>query len=58
MPIVGAMAENASLFLTYNAVQDSLLRYSHFRPNSSHKITLDGIAIAGGGAGAAASFLL
>lgn len=58
MPIVGAMAENASLFLTYNAVQDSLLKFPHFHSNSGHKISLDGIAIAGGGAGAAASFLL
>ncbi|KAB5591232.1 Amino acid permease [Ceratobasidium theobromae] len=58
MPIVGAMAENASLFLAYNKIQDALLHYSHFISSTSHKITLDGIAIAGGGAGTVASFLL
>ncbi|KAG8713063.1 hypothetical protein FRC11_013412 [Ceratobasidium sp. 423] len=58
MPIVGAMAENASLFLAYNKIQDTLLQYSHFRPSTNHKVTLDGIAIAGGGAGTVASFLL
>jgi ornithine carrier protein len=58
MPIVGAMAENASLFLAYNKIQDALLQYSHFRPSTNHKVTLDGIAIAGGAAGTVASFLL
>ncbi|CAE6476863.1 unnamed protein product [Rhizoctonia solani] len=58
MPIIGAMAENASLFLAYNKIQDTLLQYSHFRPSTNHKVTLDGIAIAGGGAGTVASFLL
>ncbi|QRW23318.1 mitochondrial carrier protein [Rhizoctonia solani] len=58
MPIVGAMAENASLFLAYNKIQDTLLQYPHFRPSTNHKVTLDGIAIAGGGAGTVASFLL
>ncbi|CAE6501209.1 unnamed protein product [Rhizoctonia solani] len=58
MPIVGAMAENASLFLAYNKIQDTLLKYPHFRPSTNHKVTLDGIAIAGGGAGTVASFLL
>lgn len=58
MPIIGAMAENASLFLAYNKVQQALLKYPHFNSTTGHKITLDGIAIAGAGAGTVASFLL
>lgn len=58
MPIVGAMAENASLFLAYNKIQQVLQRYPHFHSGSDGRIPLDGIAIAGGGAGTVASFLL
>ncbi|QRV81940.1 mitochondrial carrier protein [Ceratobasidium sp. AG-Ba] len=57
MPIVGAMAENASLFLAYNKIQQALQKYPHFHATDG-RIPLDGIAIAGGGAGTVASFLL
>ncbi|KAG8747730.1 hypothetical protein FRC10_011858 [Ceratobasidium sp. 414] len=58
MPIVGAMAENASLFLAYNKIQQALQKYPHFNTDPGQRIPLDGIAIAGGGAGTVASFLL
>ncbi|KAG9121657.1 hypothetical protein FRC07_002305 [Ceratobasidium sp. 392] len=58
MPIVGAMAENASLFLAYNKIQQALQKYPHFNTGPGEKIPLGGIAIAGGGAGTVASFLL
>ncbi|KAG9093201.1 hypothetical protein FS749_014862 [Ceratobasidium sp. UAMH 11750] len=58
MPIVGAMAENASLFLAYNKIQQVLQKYPHFNTGPGQRIPLDGIAIAGGGAGTVASFLL
>jgi ornithine carrier protein len=58
MPIMGAMAENASLFLAYNKIQQALQKYPHFNSGPGQRIPLDGIAIAGGGAGTVASFLL
>ncbi|KAG8802841.1 hypothetical protein FRC16_008562 [Serendipita sp. 398] len=55
-PVVGAMAENASLFLCYNQLQ-ALIRTSSNHP-AGQPLSLGQLAIAAGGAGAVASFLL
>ncbi|KAG8842811.1 hypothetical protein FRB91_003910 [Serendipita sp. 411] len=55
-PVVGAMAENASLFLCYNQLQ-ALIRTSSNHP-VGQPLSLGQLAIAAGGAGAVASFLL
>ncbi|KIM33867.1 hypothetical protein M408DRAFT_325442 [Serendipita vermifera MAFF 305830] len=55
-PVVGAMAENASLFLCYNQLQ-SLIRTASDMP-AGQKLSLPQLAMAAGGAGAVASFLL
>ncbi|KDR76475.1 hypothetical protein GALMADRAFT_246843 [Galerina marginata CBS 339.88] len=55
-PIVGAMAENASLFLAYGEFQNLIRRVAH-RP-SEEKLPLYHLALAAGGAGAVTSFLL
>lgn len=55
-PIVGAMAENASLFLSYNEFQN-LIRWTLSQP-ISQPLSLSQLALAGAGAGAVTSFLL
>ncbi|KAG6883377.1 hypothetical protein C0993_006546 [Termitomyces sp. T159_Od127] len=55
-PIVGAMAENASLFLVYGELQN-LIRKLTARPLSADP-TLPQLALAAAGAGMATSFLL
>ena len=60
MPLVGAMAENATLFVVYNQTQ-ALLR--HMRPVSFveervAEVPIGEIVVAGAAAGAAASFVL
>ncbi|GJE86444.1 mitochondrial carrier [Phanerochaete sordida] len=55
-PIVGAMAENASLFLAYNELQNAL-RWSEGKP-LSQELSLGELAIAAAGAGAVTSFFL
>jgi hypothetical protein len=55
-PVVGAMAENAFLFLCYNQLQ-SLIRLASGIP-AGQKLSLSQLAMAAGGAGAVASFLL
>ncbi|KAH7105177.1 mitochondrial carrier [Auriculariales sp. MPI-PUGE-AT-0066] len=55
-PIVGAMAENASLFLAYNEVQSLIRHFNH--QAASTPLTLPELAVAGAGAGAVTSFLL
>ncbi|KAI6158359.1 mitochondrial carrier [Pisolithus thermaeus] len=55
-PVVGAMAENATLFLSYNELQ-SLLRRLDPHP-SSQDPTLSQLALSGAGAGAITSFVL
>ena len=55
-PIVGAMAENASLFLSYNELQN-LMRFSTGK--SLHEsLSLGELAVAAAGAGAITSFFL
>ncbi|GAA6060033.1 hypothetical protein JCM10212_001030 [Sporobolomyces blumeae] len=62
MPVGGAMAENATLFLVYNQSQSLLRRY--FPPSPAHDpstpapLSMPQIAIAAAIAGAAASFVL
>lgn len=56
-PIVGAMAENASLFLTYGELQN-LIRLVTHRPVQEEKLALHYLALAAAGAGAITSFLL
>jgi len=55
-PIVGAMAENASLFLTYGELQNLIKRVNH-QPLTDPS-SLPQLALAGAGAGAVTSFLL
>ncbi|KAG8755315.1 hypothetical protein FRC14_004145, partial [Serendipita sp. 396] len=55
-PVIGAMAENASLFLCYNQLQ-ALIQTSSNHP-VGQPLSLGQLAIAAGGAGAVASFLL
>ncbi|KAJ6608598.1 mitochondrial carrier domain-containing protein [Mycena sp. CBHHK59/15] len=55
-PIVGAMAENASLFLSYRELQDLIKRANH-QPIDDPS-SMPQIALAGAGAGAVTSFLL
>ncbi|KAL4062807.1 mitochondrial carrier domain-containing protein [Scleroderma yunnanense] len=55
-PIVGAMAENASLFLSYNELQNLFRRFNG-QP-SSYDLTLSQLALSGAGAGAVTSFVL
>lgn len=55
-PIVGAMAENASLFLTYGEFQNVIRRVTA-RPLSEAP-SLSQLALAAAGAGMVTSFLL
>jgi ornithine carrier protein len=55
-PIVGAMVENATLFLSYTQLQNAI-RWMNARPPSQDP-TLPELALAGAGAGAITSFLL
>ncbi|KAF8809406.1 mitochondrial carrier [Phlegmacium glaucopus] len=55
-PIVGAMVENASLFLSYSEIQSLIRRISHRAPQE--KLPLYHLALAAAGAGAITSFLL
>jgi ornithine carrier protein len=55
-PIVGAMAENASLFLSYSELKD-IIRWTNGQ-SSAHDLSLPRLALAGAGAGAITSFLL
>ncbi|KAJ7136086.1 mitochondrial carrier domain-containing protein [Mycena epipterygia] len=55
-PIVGAMAENASLFLSYRELQDAIKLANH--QSIEEASSMPQIALAGAGAGAITSFLL
>jgi mitochondrial ornithine carrier protein len=55
-PIVGAMVENASLFLSYSQFQNFIRWYA--APSSQYILPLHQLAIAAAGAGAVTSFLL
>lgn len=55
-PIVAAMLENASLFMSYSELQN-VIRRINSQP-LSHDLSLPQLALAGGGAGAITSFLL
>ncbi|EKM56531.1 uncharacterized protein PHACADRAFT_253716 [Phanerochaete carnosa HHB-10118-sp] len=55
-PIVGAMAENASLFLAYNELQNAI-RWSSEKP-LHQDLSLGELALAAAGAGAITSFFL
>ncbi|KAJ7461035.1 mitochondrial carrier domain-containing protein [Mycena galericulata] len=55
-PIVGAMAENASLFLSYRELQDIIKRFN--RQAITEASSMPQIALAAAGAGAITSFLL
>lgn len=58
-PIVGAMAENASLFLTYSELQALIRRFStHYNHVATTSLTLPQFALAGAGSGLVTSFLL
>ncbi|KII91144.1 hypothetical protein PLICRDRAFT_135094 [Plicaturopsis crispa FD-325 SS-3] len=55
-PIVGAMAENATLFLAYSELQN-VIRWSTSTPRST-PLSLGQLGLAAGGAGAITSFVL
>ncbi|KAF4616303.1 hypothetical protein D9613_008445 [Agrocybe pediades] len=55
-PIVGSMAETATLFVTYTAFQDAIRALSP--STSSDQLTIPQLALAAGGAGFVASFVL
>ncbi|TFY68866.1 hypothetical protein EVJ58_g760 [Rhodofomes roseus] len=55
-PIVGAMAENASLFWTYTELQNAIRWYE--RQPTTHLLSLGQLALAGSGAGCITSFVL
>lgn len=55
-PIVAAMLENASLFVSYSELQN-VIRQINSQP-LSHELSLPQLALAGAGAGAISSFLL
>ena len=55
-PILGAMAENASIFFTFNEIQE-LIRHVTNRP-LSEKAALPQLALAAAGAGCVTSFFL
>ncbi|KAJ6486839.1 mitochondrial carrier domain-containing protein [Mycena sanguinolenta] len=55
-PIVGAMVENASLFLSYRELQDLIKFLNH--QNKEEPSSMSQLALAGAGAGAITSFLL
>ena len=55
-PIVGAMAENASLFWTYTELQRAIRRATAHP--SYEELSLGQLALAGAGAGSITSFVL
>ena len=55
-PVVGAMGENACLFLFYSEIQDLIRRVKH--QNVDSKLSIQQLALAGAGAGAITSFIL
>ncbi|KAA1473065.1 mitochondrial carrier [Dentipellis sp. KUC8613] len=55
-PIVGAMAENATLFLSYGELQNLVRRIN--RTPATQELSLPQLAVAAGGAGAITSFIL
>ncbi|KAM6492710.1 Mitochondrial carrier domain containing protein [Amanita muscaria] len=55
-PVVGAMGEIATLFLSYSEIQDLIRRVNHQSLDS--KLTIPQLALAGAGAGAITSFIL
>ncbi|KIJ63770.1 hypothetical protein HYDPIDRAFT_155268 [Hydnomerulius pinastri MD-312] len=55
-PVVGAMVENATLFVSYTQLQNAI-RWANGQPHTQDP-TLPQLALAGGGAGAITSFLL
>lgn len=55
-PVVGAMVENASLFLSYSQLQHAI-RWVIAQP-PSQDLSLPQLALAGAGAGIATSFVL
>ncbi|PPQ87675.1 hypothetical protein CVT25_011442 [Psilocybe cyanescens] len=61
-PIVGAMAETASLFLTYTAFQNAIRTYypptSSYSSSSPPPLSIPQLALAAGGAGFVTSFVL
>lgn len=56
MPVLGAMVENATLFLVYNQSQ-SFIR-SAMNIQKSEKLSLSQLGLAGGLAGGVTSFVL
>ena len=60
MPVIGAMAENATLFLTYGQLQHFYrwITFGTESGKSSIDTTPTELAFAAAGAGAATSFLL
>ena len=61
MPLVGAAAENACLFLVYNKIQDLLVSLdpvSEKVRGKRRETSIGELGVSAAGAGAAASFIL
>ncbi|KAK9471523.1 mitochondrial carrier domain-containing protein [Dipodascopsis tothii] len=56
-PLVGAAAENASLFLSYNVAQSLLKTFIHNRDGTA-RLRLDELVLCGAASGAVTSFIL
>jgi mitochondrial ornithine carrier protein len=56
--MLGAMAENATLFLTYNRAQSFFKSVGLFTDPSSNKLSITGLVAAGGISGACTSYVL
>jgi mitochondrial ornithine carrier protein len=52
------MAENATLFLTYNRAQEFFKSSGYFRSSTSDRLSITGLVVAGGIAGACTSYVL
>jgi len=57
-PMLGAMAENATLFLTYNRAQNFFRSNGLFIDPSSNKLSFTGLVVAGAISGACTSYVL
>lgn len=55
-PIVGAMAENASMFWSYSELQNTIRWYE--KQPATYQLSLGQLAMAGAGAGCITSFVL
>jgi ornithine carrier protein len=58
MPLVGAMADTAGLFLAYSSLQNVIRDLNHEDPSQKRQLTISEIGLAATGAGFLSSFIL